>query len=113
MGIRRYIHGEKIFIGSRGGWSRFFFGQMATSEAHAIEADKSTIIFEWQGFSVDLVANTRLQCNRCGKVIVVTDNVNADHPQSGYAFGCPGSGQGDDSRFGDRHVWHFQGIVRG
>lgn len=90
-----------------------FFGQAAVSAAHAIATDKPTIIFEWQGFSVDLASNIRLQCNRCGKVIVVPANVNANHPKSGYAFGCPGSGQGDDSSFGDRHVWHFQGIVRG
>ena len=89
------------------------FGQVTTSEAHAIAADKPMIIFEWQGLSVDLAANIRLQCNRCGKVIVVPDNVNANHPQSGYAFGCPGDGRGDDSVFGDRHIWHFQGIVRG
>ena len=72
------------------------FGQMAVSEAHAIEADKLVFKFTAENFSLyssdnfDYMATiARFKCRRCGQI-------------------CPGTG-GEFaeyySDYGDRHYW--------
>lgn len=74
---------------------------------------------QWQNFSEEFsfdqnhkftyfAQSVKYTCNRCGKKIVVSDNVNPSM-DSRYATGCPS--QENRRFFGDRHIYHFSGVA--
>lgn len=97
---------------------------MAFSSGQSEAAECETILhnhfaFQWQNFSEKfsldphdkftyLAQGIKYRCNRCGKKIVVYDDVNPSMDPR-YATGCPS--QENRQFFGDRHIYHFNGVV--
>lgn len=114
--------------------SAVLFGQVATSEAHADLANKSAFtfchgsmsetyaivgiqkpafMFASEQIKFNYVTTTlKYVCDRCGKIITVSSNVNPNYPPDGLAYGCPGTGGKNYKRsftknFKDRHFWRW------
>ena len=97
--------------------SAVLFGQVATSEAHAVTANEPAFTFASEQISIhscdkfNYVATTlKYVCDRCGKIITVSSDVNPNYPPDGLAYGCPGTGgknyKGSFTK-GDRHFWRW------
>ena len=98
----------------------FTFWQASMSEKHSIVAtDKPAFTFTSEQISLRsydkfnyVVTTFKYVCDRCGKIITVSSDVNPNYPPNGLAYGCPGTGGKNYSRsftknFGDRHFWRW------
>lgn len=127
----------KKFLAVLAAASAVLFGQTAISEAHAVTVNEPAFTF-WQvsmsekhaifgtqkpeftfasgKFSIDLAANIKYFCWRCGKEIVVPEGVKPGEYDSSV---CPGAENGSEgekiarSMFGNKHIWHGAGMVKG